>query len=79
MPKLLGGQIRTIVCKEPDCGWSCRKQLQEANKLEKLHNRLTHKKGTAPPAEFCKTQGIQGHTSTKHGNPIYIPMLTELK
>ena len=66
-----GGQIRTIHC---ECGWTCRKQLQEANKLFKLHNRLTHKKSTSVLPKYSYEQGIQGIKNSKHGNPILVPL-----
>lgn len=61
----LGGQMRTIQC---DCGWSCRKQLQEANKLYKLHIRLTHKTVPIEISDFSDSQGFGGTTVSKHGN-----------
>ena len=67
----LGGQIRTIQC---GCGWQCRKQLQEANKLYKLHMRLTHKQDAVPMGEFDNTQGKKGLGQTKHGNLKYTPL-----
>ena len=63
--------MRTLNC---ECGWSCRKQLQEANKLLKLHNRLTHKKATPTPNPFSQEQGLQGLTRSKNGNPIHVPL-----
>jgi hypothetical protein len=69
-----GGQIRTIQC---ECGWTCRKQLQEANKLYKLHMRLTHKSTPIVSVDgsgFCPSQGFGGATSSKHGNPKFIPL-----
>jgi predicted small metal-binding protein len=72
MPKSFGGQMRTIECCE--CGWTCRKQLQEANKLYKLHMRLTHKSTAIIETEFTTGQGFGGATSSKHGNPKFIPL-----
>ena len=71
MPISFGGQMRTIQC---DCGWSCRKQLQEANKLYKLHTRLTHKEKPAEIQEFSHHQGFGGATHSKHGNPKFVPL-----
>jgi len=71
MPGKLGGQIRTIEC---HCGWTCRKQLQEANKLYKLHQRLTHKEVGRKMDEFDDSQGKKGMTITKHGGMVYKPL-----
>jgi len=71
MNRRLGGQIRTIEC---GCGWQCRKQLQEANKLYKLHMRLTHKNTAPSMDEFDTTQGKKGLVATKHGNIKYVPL-----
>ena len=67
----LGGQIRTIQC---PCGWICRKQLQEANKLYKFHRRITHKDETTKLDEFDDSQGKKGLSKTKHGNLKYVPL-----
>jgi len=64
--------MRTIEC--CDCGWTCRKQLQEANKLYKLHMRLTHKTTATAMSDFTTGQGFGGATSSKHGNPKFIPL-----
>jgi len=71
MPGKLGGQIRTIEC---PCGWRCRKQLQEANKLYKLHQRLTHKQVGREMDEFDDSQGKKGMTATRHGGMVYKPL-----
>jgi hypothetical protein len=67
-----GGQMRTIQCCE--CEWTCRKQLQEANKLYKLHCRLTHKAVPLVMDGFSTTQGMGGVTSSKRGNIKFIPL-----
>lgn len=64
-----GGQMRTYECY---CGWSCRKQLQEANKIVKLHMRLTHKYKVEPP-EFSNEQGLNGILPSNNGNLTYKP------
>jgi hypothetical protein len=67
-----GGQMRSYVCY---CGWSCRKQLQEANKLIKLHMRLTHTTKVEAP-EFNNEQGLNGIKPSRHDNLTYkIPTL----
>jgi hypothetical protein len=73
MPANHGGQMRTIECCE--CGWTCRKQLQEANKLYKLHMRLTHKTKATALSEFTTGQGFGGATHSKHGNPKFVPLV----
>ena len=67
----LGGQIRTIQC---ECGWTCRKQLQEANKLYKLHKRLTHKEEAIKLDEFSTAQGKNGVKGTRHGGLVHVPL-----
>ena len=66
-----GGQIRTIQC---DCGWSCRKQLQEANKLYKLHRRVSHKEVVKVAPEFCSAQGLGGITENRQGYTTFTPL-----
>lgn len=66
-----GGQMRTYLC---HCGWTCRKQLQEANKLYKLHQRISHKEDAGAPAAFEAYQGRNGFTQTKNGNLVYKPL-----
>jgi hypothetical protein len=66
-----GGQMRTYLC---HCGWQCRKQLQEANKLYKLHQRVSHKEEVGPPAAFEAHQGRDGFTQTKNGNIVQKPL-----
>lgn len=66
--------MRTILC---DCGWTCRKQLQEANNLFKRHKRIAHKDQTSivPIGEFCSTQnGLGGITESKRGNIKFNPI-----
>ena len=63
--------MRTIQC---DCGWTCRKQLQEANKLYKLHMRVSHKEQAIKVDDFCHHQGFGGATSSKHGNPKHVSL-----
>jgi hypothetical protein len=67
-----GGQMRTIKCY---CGWTCHKQLQEADKLYKLHMRLTHKKKSNIVSMFQAGQGMNGIHSSKHGNVSYTPLV----
>jgi len=66
--------MRTIQC---HCGWTCRKQLQEANNLFKRHTRIAHKDESSivPVGGFCSTQnGLGGITETKRGNVKFTPI-----
>lgn len=72
MSYIAGGQTRTLIC---GCGWSCRKQLQEANKLFKLHKKLSHKEKPKNLTEFSQEQGVQGIHYSKNGNRKYKPLI----